>query len=375
MVNFNGLSEGEKFAFSKEFLIRYKTIKKLKPSLSSDKDILLLVAHKFYGGNIRAINDCIRFMDSKTKIHSLDTIDLDDAIDEYKNKLNKDLKDKKSQKEQKEAEQTQKENNYNKAVVARNNAVAGLNEAQKSIKTHSIIKGLAITGLVVCGISLLAGIGGLAGVLAIIGNLTFTQITTLVFLIYGGYWLYGKIKPMFSGIFKSKADKRNKKLESAENKLKESSEAVEKGKSELAKTITEKQQAESEYNKANNEMAKESISLERYRKINNFDKSLAISEIAIKDAYLSSLSRATSEEEKRQMEDWYNHFEGSLFASAYLGQIKTMQDMEKFVNEAKLKFKEITNPLAMNTEYNDTNIKSRPDPRTNKPLEEIYQSI
>lgn len=375
MVNFNGLSEGEKFAFSKDFLIRYKTIKKLKPALTSERDVLMLVAQKFYGGNIRVVNDCIRFMDSKTKITSLETIDLDDAVDEYKKKLEDNVKTKQEEINKKTKEQTEKTNDYNLAVIARNKAKNKVDEAKGAVKSHGIIKGLAITGLVLAGISLIVGIGGLAGALTIIGNLTFTQITTLAFLCYGGYWLYGKIKPWFSGIFKSKADKRNKKLEDANKKYDESGKTVEKEKTELAKIITEKSQAENEYNSANAQAQSENISLEKYRKTNNFDKKLTLAEISIRDAYQMAMSRATSDADKINLEDWYSHFEGSLYANAYLGQIRTEQDIQKIVSEAKQKFREVSNPLAMNSEYNDANVKSRTDSRTNRPLEEIYQAI
>jgi len=83
MVRFNSLSEGEKFAFSRDFLVKFKVIKKLRPELTEEKDILTLVAKKFYDEDMTNLEECIKFMDNKVKIESLSTINLDEPVKEF----------------------------------------------------------------------------------------------------------------------------------------------------------------------------------------------------------------------------------------------------------------------------------------------------
>ena len=136
MVNFNSLSEGEKLAFSKDFLIRYKVVKKLKPNIASEKDILTLVSHKFYDDNLSLVHDCIKFMGSKSKFNSLEDVNLDSYAQEYKASLDAQINSVRDEFKKKKAEADLKEKEYKKVIDSRNSSDKEYNDAVKKQKRN-----------------------------------------------------------------------------------------------------------------------------------------------------------------------------------------------------------------------------------------------
>ena len=381
MVNFNSLSEGEKFAFSKQFLIQYQTIKKLQPTLTQEKDLIYLVVDKCYEGNLTVVEDCIRFMYSKKEFSSLDEVRLDDPINEYVANLRAKVKEKQDEADNKNKILEKKKKDYDKATAERNEIIDKFQEAQEWKKTKSIIKWIFIVLAVSAGLSLLATYGGIVGIInqipALLMELNFTQTLTLGLIGYWGFYkgvikeVWGKVKEKFKG----RADNKKKNY----NKLKEAKESKDQEREKLASEVANlevenanaKNALDAQKAIADSEISK----LDQYKRFANFEKILKSHEVLIKTYYSATKRRATTEDEANKLEDWYNHYIGAMYYGAMLGDIQTQDDFNSIVEQSKNKFNQVLDPLYVDTEYTEANIKNSMDPRTAVPLDEMFTSI
>ena len=381
MVDFNSLSEGEKFAFSKKFLIEYRVIKNLKPSLKEEKDILLLVAEKCYDGDVRVLENCIRFMYGKTKFDNLEEVNLDDAEMEYAKSLEKQSIEQDKKLKEKFAQEGKKQAEYAAATQARNAAIVRLEDAQSKENFRKISKWLIIGGAVMAGCLLLLTYGGLVGVvnglLAALTELSFAQVATLGIVGYWGFYkggfltLGGKIK----GMFASRADKREKKLKEIKDQKAEQDKKQKNIADQLSAIKAEKEALQLAVDQQKSKTDAERTKLERYERYSNFDRMLRLNEVELKDYFNLTKEKMSTPEDMKKLEDWHRLYLGSLYYGAYTGAIKTRDDFKAIVEQAKAKFGQLSNPLYVNTDYTDENIKLGTDPRTNKPLEELYEAI
>lgn len=374
MVNFNSLSEAEKFVFAKEFLTKFKVIKKLKPSLTDDKDIIMLVARKFYDDDAKGLLDCVKFIDSKTDLQSLETADLDDAVDEYKQSLSAGVAKKEQELHEQEDIAKKSDKEYDACVKSRNKSKKNVDDAENKIRDHKIRKTIFWTLLIVGGFFAVGALGGVVpiinSILAWCTDLVFHQVLALVALGFGGFKAGGWLIPKLKARISAKADGRKNDLEKANAEFKEKEAAVQKSKQNKAAAESQKAQLETTLQGLKDKEASEISRLSNYTKMGRFDRSLEIASIALRE-----YAARAGQKDSVDVEDWHRHFEASLYAGVYMGRIRSQADIDELVGEAKEKFETLSSPLAINSEYTEKNIKSRTGARTNQTLEEIFEAI
>ena len=231
------------------------------------------------------------------------------------------------------------------------------------------------------GCLLLLTYGGLAGVvnvlLAALTELSFTQVATLGIVGYWGIYqggfkeIWGKIK----GSFASRADKREAKLKALKEKKSEQDKKQKQIADQLATIKSEKETLQASVEQQKSKCNAEKTKLERYEQFSNFDKLLRLNEVSLKGHYNLAKERLSTPEDLQKLEDWHRQYLGSLYYGAYMGEIKTREDFNAIIEQARVKFGQLSNPLYVNTDFNDDNIKAGTDARTNKPLEELYEAI
>ena len=355
MEKFNNLSEAEKFAFSSEFLTRFKLIKKLRPEITQEKDILAVVANEFYDNDLKSLVSSIKFIDSKCKIDSLDTVDLDEAIDAYSDSLEKEELSKEKLIQDIDAEVSElqeKEKNKKKEVEK------AVKNFKKKRNKEILIQGLKCAGLsmlIFYGVGLIAtyGIMGIVGaVLSWIPTLTTAQVGVLALV---GYWGFssGGFKKMWGSIkkfFETKATKREEALKNAQEKMTTTS-AEQK---ELSDKITTKQKekvaAENDHYNTVKKRKNEQAILKKVKQKSAFDDEITVTEGVINSQYNTASKGVDSEEIDGRMKDAKDKFIASLYQMAYKGQIKTRKDLRAIIESAKVKFGQLSNPLNVDEE-------------------------
>ena len=381
MVRFNSLSEGEKFAFSRDFLVKFKVIKKLRPELTEEKDILTLVAKKFYDEDMTNLEECIKFMDNKVKIESLSTINLDEPVKEYESSLKKNIKERAEKLDRESRDEDEKFLEYKRETTTRNYFDREYNAEVSRQKRNKSIKNILITTLIIAALLIMPAFGGLVGtanaILAFVADLSSLQVLTLGGLIYFG-WQKGwtkNAKGKFDGWRKGRKDKRDKRLAGFKEKQELHQKAQKKIAEERAKIHAERMADLKAQEKAMHEFEAEKVHINRYERIANFDNLLKMSEIEIKDQYERALRMYDYEDEKKNLSRWYEHYVGSLYYGAYKGTLKSRSDIENLVQRAGAKFEQLANPLNVNRTFSEENVRAQNDFGANKPFEEMYQSI
>ena len=381
MVEFNKLSEGEKFAFSKDFLVKFRVIQKLRPELSSEKDVLMLVAKKFYAENLEQLEDCIKFIESKVKFNSLSNVNLEPAVKEYESGLKKKIEDRKLKIKKEEEDEEKKRREYEHETGLRNyfdrEYKHEFSRSKRNDKLRDILKIVLIAVAVIAVLSA-GGIVGLGNyILAFVSNLSSLQLITLGAVVYFG-WKEGwakSVKGKYDGWQKGRKDKRKKHMDSFKDKqdlhIKEQKRIAE----ERAKIHAERIADSKAQEKAVHELEAESVHIGRYSRMNNFDKALTLSEIEIKDQYERALRQYDSDDDKKNLSKWFEYYVGVLYYGAYKGILKDREDINKMVEESKHKFEQLSNPLNATPTFSQDKARAQNISGVNKSLEEMYQSI
>ena len=381
MVSFNSLSEGEKFAFSRDFLVKFRVIQKLRPELTEEKDILTLVAKKFYGEDPTNLEECIKFMDEKVKIDSLSSVNLDEPIRKYEESLKKSIKERAEKLEQERKDEEEKLMEYKRETSSRNYFDKEYNGELSRQRRNKTIKNILLTALIVSAILILPAFGGLVGatnaLLSFVANMSSLQVLTLGGLVYFG-WKKGwtkNAKGKFDGWRKGRKDKRDKRLAGYKERQELHQKEQERVAGERAKIHTERLADMKAQEKAMHDLEAEKVHISRYERINNFDKLLKTSEVEIKDKYEKALRMYGYDDEKKNLSQWYEHYIGSLYYGAYIGALKNRADVESLIERAGAKFEQLANPLNINRNFSEDNVRAQTDSVVNKPLEEMYQLI
>lgn len=381
MTNFNELSESEKYVFAKRFLIQYKVIRKLKPDIVNERDVLVLIADKCYGGDTKIVEDCIRFMYSKSKFDSLEQANIDASKDEYLSSLNAQEVEAKKKAEGNKGEQEKLAKQNEEAIEQRNKERCKLSELETQEKTRKFIKTGIVLGAIIVGCILISGFGGIVGtinaLLATITELSFTQVAVLALVGYWGFY-EGGLKNIF-GKFKDrskvKADKREKDIAEQKSKLGERDKAQKEVAEKLSALKAQEKSAQAEYESKRNMVDAEKSKLATFDKFSNFDKQLQLNEILLKSQYNKTKERVLATEDAKRLDKWYGHYLGSMYYGAYKGSLQTKDDFNNILGQAKTKFERIGNPLYVDNDYNENSITAGADARTNVPLEDLYEAI
>lgn len=381
MTNFNDLSESEKYVFAKRFLSQYKLIRKIKPDVPEERDILVLLADKFYNGDTKVVADCIRFMYSKSKFDSLEQANIDDAEQEYLKSLSVQEAEAKKLAEGNKAEQEKLDKQNQDAIEQRNKARNKLIELERQEKTRSVVKTGIILCAIVAGCFAIASFGGIVGtinaLLATLTELSFTQIAVLALL---GYWGFGEggfknIFGKFKDKSKARADKREKKLADQKAKLEEQDKA-QKGVAEKLSALKAQEKSAQEEAVSKLNMAKsERVKLATFDELCEGEKQLHLNEILLKSQYNKTKEGVLSTEDVKKLDKWYNHYLGCMYYGAYNKSLQTKRDFKNILDQAKTKFERIGNPLYVDNEFNKNSIKASADTKTNIPLEDLYEAI
>lgn len=381
MAEFNKLTEGEKFAWAKEFLIKFRVMQKLRPDLTEDRDILGLVAKKFYGGNIDELENCINFIENKVPITSLANVNLEPAINEYEENLRR-LKREAEKQVAKEANaEATKKMEYDRQTDLRNYHESNFKKEETRQKRSARRNNIVKLSLIALAVMAVIGMGGFAGVgnaiLGFISNLTSIQAVTIGLVVYAGWnkgWLKS-IKGKFKDIAKAKKDKKEKKLTGLKAEKEKQEQEQKKAADEYAKARSAKTESQKAADKAKHEFESESLHISKYNRLNEFDRSLKMSEVEMRDHYKRAVRGTDSDEEKKNMDKWIEHYIASLYYGAYKGTLNSRADISALVENAKQKFKQISNPLNMNRKFSDENVRAQSGTGINKPIEEMYESI
>lgn len=381
MANFNDLSEDEKFVFARRFLSQYRLVSRIRVGLNEPMDVIKSVALKYYGGDTRNIEDCIKFIQSKTDLKSLETVSLTNAFVDYQKskidqqkKLDKDIQDK-------EKALNKCDSELAGAEGRRNELDNSLNRAKNRLSVKPI---LILAGLIALGGVIIAS-GGIMGVatsvFAFLSNINFNQACTLFFV---GYCIkkiddknsgIGKFAGWVKGLFASTEDKAKKRKEEIEKDLAKQKDTVKAKKEERAKLEGELEGLVKDKQKMQSSATLYEASIEKYNQLENFEKSLTNAELGLKNCYNMMAKRISDKKDLGNLEDWYNHFKGQLYFNIYNGKIKTQADVNAIIAEAGLKFNEVINPLGIDSTYSEANIKALKNPLLNTTLEEQFATI
>jgi len=381
MVSFNSLSEGEKFAFSKDFLIRFRVIQKLRPELTEEKDILSVVAKKFYDENITNLEECIKFIDSKAELSSLSTVNLEPAVKDYEESLKKKIKDNQEKLEKTKKEEEQKILEYKQKTTKRNFFDTEYKNEEARQKSNKRTKNLIIAGLIVAGLLLLPALGGGVGVvnalLAFVADLSALQVITIglvVWLVFKKGWIKN-IKEKIDEKKKARNDKNSKILKNIKEKQTECQKEQQAIADERAKLYQEITDAQKTQDKTVHQFEAEKVHIGRFERMNKFDTALKMCEVEIKSQYEKAIRQYDSEEEKKNLGKWHEHFVGALYYGAYSGKLKSRRELDELVKYSGQKFEQLSNPLNINRSFSDENARAQRDFGVNKPIEEMYESI
>lgn len=384
VINFSSKTEGEKYAFSKEFILRYRVVKNLKPGLS-DADILIFVANKFYGNDVAGLRESIRFIESKCgSITRLEDAPLDAQAASYVNGLNNEVTTKtnahatkQGEKNAKTAELAAEQNNRNALSLAL--TAANQKVARRALRTPLLIAAAVIVGLVV-----ISSFGGLVGTVNAltgwISNLAFTQLFTGIAAIYGGTQIFKKYKGKFSSPFKAGDDKAKAAAEKAQQDLDASTAKINTLTSEEAALAGEEAAALAEKNAAITKRNTENLKMAGYRADTPFmgDVDFCVTEInALYTAKKTDMvTRGMSSLEIQSLEKWRDHYVGALYFGVSKGTITVQADLDTIKAEADTKFIQVANPTYIgDKEYNSTTVAAGTNPKTNQMLDDMYASL
>lgn len=381
MANFKNLSEGEKFAWSKDFLIKFRIMQKLRPELTEERDILTLVAKKFYGEKIEELEECVNFIESKTAISSLADVNLGPAVEEYENGLKEKCKETEEQFKQDQKAEEEKMLEYERQTRLRNYFDKLYKDEeirqQRSERTKSILKLSLVAAIVLAVI----GMGGIVGVanalLAFISNLSSIQAVTIGLVVVAGWnkgWLKN-LKGKFTARGKANKDKREKKLEDLKKDQESHEEEQKKVMDDCVKARAGREESEKTARKAKHEFESECAHLSKYNKMNEFDRTLKMSEVEIKNQFEHALRQYDSDDEKKNLDKWREHFTASLYYGAFKGTLKNRADVDALVESSRQKFEQLSNPLNVNRTFTEGNVRAQTNLGANKPIEELFESI
>lgn len=386
MVNFKSKTEGEKFTFSKDFVLRLRVIKSLKPELT-EADAIRFVAHKFYGDDVVGVADIIDFIEDKCGTGvDLTNAPLDQKKDEYINSLTDEVKNKEKERKLKEKQVQDKLQALDKEKSERKEQEKEALKSYKKVRNSSILYYALLVGGVLAGLALIASFGGVAGTIyaavGAISNISFTQLLSLGLLIGAGKYVWN----YFKGKRKEKP-KKTKRFDRLKEEYSKNQEAMQKSKEKVDSLTKELAAAQAEVNSASKEeeaivlkKSAEEAHLASYRTTTDFGRRVDFAATFIKADYEQTKAKldqnGASNQDKKNLDDWYNHFIGSIYYGASKGTIKTVQDIEQIEQEARDKFALIKDPLnVVDMTYNNVNVNSGTNNKTNQTLDDMYASL
>lgn len=388
MANFDSLSKGGKYTFAKDFLIRARAVQNLKPNFT-DEEVIRAVAHKYYSSDISSLVKCVGFVKEEcgdcSSLKELVEAPLDAKAKAYVASLESETKDKEKGKDAKLSARNAKEKDFYKAAAVRNGAETLLIKEQEKQRNKNILKLVALGVGVLVGLSLLMSVGGVVGAInGIIGfatNLTFTQTFSLVFTIFAGNHIYEKF---FKGKGKDKKKAKDEKKKAHMTKLKEDAdkakEAVENIQKEYANLTSEAKQAIIDFSDAQGKEMSEKAHLANYRATTDMGRQIDTTVNEIKVGYAAAkdtlIRNNAPDSDKKDLEDWYTHYVGSIYSGASKGTISSAQILAGIKQEAELRFQQIIDPLnVVNTNYTEANVHSGTNAATNQTLDEMYAAL